>query len=63
VDCAPACEAARSSRRALAGARYYPGGLFTLFAAEAGRNAADEDHAGTMAFTTLMMFQLVNVYN
>jgi Ca2+-transporting ATPase len=42
---------------------YYPGGLFTLFAAAAAPNAADEDHARTMAFTTLMMFQLVNVYN
>jgi Ca2+-transporting ATPase len=42
---------------------YYPGGLFTLFAAGAAPNAADEDHARTMAFTTLMMFQLVNVYN
>jgi len=42
---------------------YYPGGLFTLFAAGTAPNAADEDRARTMAFTTLMMFQLVNVYN
>jgi Ca2+-transporting ATPase len=42
---------------------YYPGGLFTLFAAGSGPNAADEAHARTMAFTTLMMFQLVNVFN
>jgi P-type Ca2+ transporter type 2C len=42
---------------------YYPGGLFTLFASGAGPNAADESHARTMAFTTLMMFQLFNVYN
>ena len=42
---------------------YYPGGLFTLLASGAGPNAADEVHARTMAFTTLMMFQLVNVFN
>ncbi len=42
---------------------YYPGGLFTLFATGTGPNAADETHARTMAFTTLMMFQLFNVYN
>jgi P-type Ca2+ transporter type 2C len=42
---------------------YYPGGLFTLFAAGTGPNAADETHARTMAFTTLMMFQLFNVFN
>jgi len=42
---------------------YYPGGLFTLFAAGTAPNAADETHARTMAFTTLMMFQLFNVYN
>jgi Ca2+-transporting ATPase len=42
---------------------YYPGGLFTLFATGAGPNAGDEAHARTMAFTTLMMFQLFNVYN
>jgi Ca2+-transporting ATPase len=40
---------------------YYPGGLITLFAT--GTNAADETHARTMAFTTLMMFQLFNVFN
>ena len=42
---------------------YYPGGLFTLFATGTGPNAADETHARTMAFTTLMLFQLVNVFN
>jgi P-type Ca2+ transporter type 2C len=42
---------------------YYPGGLFTLFASGSGPNLADETHARTMAFTTLMMFQLFNVYN
>jgi Ca2+-transporting ATPase len=42
---------------------YYPGGLFTLFAQGTGPNAADEAHARTMAFTTLMMFQLFDVYN
>jgi Ca2+-transporting ATPase len=42
---------------------YYPGGLFTLFAQGSGPNVADEAHARTMAFTTLMMFQLFNVYN
>ena len=42
---------------------YYPGGLFTLFATGTGPNAADETHARTMAFTTLMMFQLFNVFN
>ena len=42
---------------------YYPGGLFTLFATGTAPNAADEAHARTMAFTTLMMFQLFNVYN
>jgi Ca2+-transporting ATPase len=42
---------------------YYPGGLFTLFAAGTAPNAADETHARTMAFTTLMLFQLVNVFN
>jgi Ca2+-transporting ATPase len=41
---------------------YYPGGLFTLFATTSGPNRADEVHARTMAFTTLMMFQLFNVY-
>jgi Ca2+-transporting ATPase len=42
---------------------YYPGGLITLFATGTGPNSADEAHARTMAFTTLMMFQLFNVYN
>ncbi len=42
---------------------YYPGGLFTLFAQGTAANAADEAHARTMAFTTLMMFQLFDVYN
>ncbi len=42
---------------------YYPGGMFTLFTARSDPNIADETHARTMAFTTLMMFQLFNVYN
>jgi Ca2+-transporting ATPase len=42
---------------------YYPGGLFTLFAGGTSPNATDETHARTMAFTTLMMFQLFNVFN
>jgi Ca2+-transporting ATPase len=42
---------------------YYPGGLFTLYATGTGPNMADETHARTMAFTTLMMFQLFNVFN
>jgi Ca2+-transporting ATPase len=42
---------------------YYPGGLFTLFAAGTAPNAADETHARTMAFTALMLFQLFNVFN
>ena len=42
---------------------YYPGGLFTLFAKGTAPNVADETYARTMAFTTLMMFQLFNVYN
>jgi Ca2+-transporting ATPase len=42
---------------------YYPGGVITLFAAGTGPNAADEAHARTMAFTTLMTFQLFNVFN
>ncbi len=42
---------------------YYPGGLFTLFATGTGPNAFDEAHARTMAFTTLMMYQLFDVYN
>ena len=42
---------------------YYPGGLFTLFATGTVPNTADEASARTMAFTTLMLFQLFNVYN
>src|SRR4029453_8576288 len=42
---------------------YYPGGLFTILATGTAPNAADENHARTVAFTTLMMFQLFNVYN
>ncbi len=42
---------------------YYPGGLFTLFAKGSAPNVADETYARTMAFTTLMMFQLFNVFN
>ena len=42
---------------------YYPGGIFTLFASGTAPNAFDEAHARTMAFTTLMMYQLFDVYN
>ena len=42
---------------------YYPGGFFTLFATGTAPNAFDEAHARTMAFTTLMMYQLFDVYN
>jgi Ca2+-transporting ATPase len=42
---------------------YYPGGFFTLFATGTAPNAYDEAHARTMAFTTLMMYQLFDVYN
>jgi Ca2+-transporting ATPase len=42
---------------------YYPGGLFTLSARGTEPNPVDESHARTMAFTTLMMFQLFNVFN
>ena len=42
---------------------YYPGGFFTLFAQGTGPNTADEAYARTMAFTTLMMFQLFDAYN
>jgi P-type Ca2+ transporter type 2C len=42
---------------------YYPGGMFTLFAVSPTPNVADEAHARTMAFTTLMMFQLFDAYN
>jgi Ca2+-transporting ATPase len=37
--------------------------LITLFATGTGPNAYDEAHARTMAFTTLMMYQLFDVYN
>jgi Ca2+-transporting ATPase len=42
---------------------YYPGGLVTLFATGAEPNAYDEAHARTMAFTTLMLYQLFHAYN
>ncbi|MFY9830551.1 MAG: cation-translocating P-type ATPase, partial [Rhodoplanes sp.] len=42
---------------------YYPGGMFTLFATSTQPNHADEMHTRTMAFTTLMMFQLFDVFN
>ncbi len=42
---------------------YYPGGLFSPFAGGTGPNLADETYARTMAFTTLMMFQLFNVFS
>jgi Ca2+-transporting ATPase len=42
---------------------YYPGGLFTLSARGTEPNPVDESHARTMAFTTLMMFQLFNAFN
>jgi Ca2+-transporting ATPase len=42
---------------------YYPGGLFSPFATGTAPNAFDEAHARTVAFTTLMMFQLFDVYN
>jgi P-type Ca2+ transporter type 2C len=42
---------------------YYPGGLFTLFATGSAPNTFDEAHARTMAFTTLVMYQLFDVYN
>jgi len=42
---------------------YYPGGMITLFATGTAPNAADEALARTMAFTTLMMYQLFDVYN
>ncbi len=42
---------------------YYPGGLLSPFAKGADPNIADETYARTMAFTTLMMFQLFNVFN
>jgi Ca2+-transporting ATPase len=42
---------------------YYPGGLISPLAKGSGPNAADETYARTMAFTTLMMFQLFNAFN
>jgi Ca2+-transporting ATPase len=42
---------------------YYPGGLITLFAQGIEPNTADEARARTMAFTTLMMFQLFDAFN
>jgi P-type Ca2+ transporter type 2C len=42
---------------------YYPGGLFSPLAKGMGPNVADEAHARTAAFTTLMMFQLFNAFN
>ena len=42
---------------------YYPGGLFTLFASGTSPERGRRDPARTMAFTTLMMFQLFNVFN
>jgi Ca2+-transporting ATPase len=41
---------------------YYPGGVFTLFAQGASPNVGDEAYARSMAFTTLMIFQLYNVF-
>jgi Ca2+-transporting ATPase len=41
---------------------YYPGGLFTLPGLSEDATADRETHARTMAFTTLMMLQLVNVF-
>jgi Ca2+-transporting ATPase len=42
---------------------FYPGGLISPFAKGSAPNVADETYARTMAFTTLMMFQLFNVFN
>jgi Ca2+-transporting ATPase len=42
---------------------YYPGGLFSPLAKGDAPNLADETYSRTMAFTTLMMFQLFNVFN
>jgi Ca2+-transporting ATPase len=42
---------------------YYPGGLLTIFASGNTPNVEDGTHARTMAFTTLMLFQLFNVFN
>ena len=42
---------------------YYPGGTLHTVASGTGPNIADETYSRTMAFTTLMMFQLFNVFN
>jgi Ca2+-transporting ATPase len=42
---------------------YYSGGLFTLLATGTAPNTFDEAHARTMAFTTLMLYQLFGAYN
>jgi P-type Ca2+ transporter type 2C len=42
---------------------YYPGGLVTAFASGTAPNETDQEHAQTMAFTTLVLFQLFNVFN
>ncbi|HVG81848.1 MAG TPA: cation-translocating P-type ATPase, partial [Methylomirabilota bacterium] len=42
---------------------YYPGGLISPLAKGDMPNLADETYSRTMAFTTLMMFQLFNVFN
>jgi magnesium-transporting ATPase (P-type) len=42
---------------------YCLGGLVTIFATGTEPNAFDESKARTMAFTTLMMYQLFDVYN
>ncbi|HEY6003873.1 MAG TPA: cation-translocating P-type ATPase [Anaeromyxobacter sp.] len=42
---------------------YYPGGFFTVLAGGTAPNAADQERARTMAFTTLVLFQLFNVFN
>jgi Ca2+-transporting ATPase len=42
---------------------YYPGGLFTLFVNSTTDLDGLERHARTMAFTTLVLFQMFNVFN
>jgi Ca2+-transporting ATPase len=42
---------------------YYPGGLISPLAKGDAPNLSDETYSRTMAFTTLMMFQLFNVFN
>ena len=42
---------------------YYPGGLLHALRQGHGPQRGRRDHARTMAFTTLMMFQLFNVFN